>query len=335
MDELLQVTDLVKHFPAKGGLLSPGSGAVQAVDGVSFNLSAGETLGIVGESGCGKSTLSRLLVRLINPTHGSIRFQGQELTSLRGRDLRAARRQIQMVFQDPFASLDPRMTVAEIVAEPLRAHGEFNGRDGERRVQDLLDRVGLSPDQSMRFPHEFSGGQRQRIAIARALALHPRVLVLDEPVSALDVSTQANVINLLMELQEDLGLAYVFVAHNLAVVRQIADRVAVMYLGKFAEEGDTAEVYGDPRHPYTQALLSAVPITDPDHREGHERRKLAGDPPSPIDPPRGCRFQTRCWLASEACMQQEPPLLKIDRAPHAAACHFAAQNANPANPTTS
>lgn len=334
MDELLRVTDLVKHFPSKERPFGRGRGAVQAVDGVSFCLGAGETLGIVGESGCGKSTLSRMLVRLINPTEGSVRFQGQELTTMRGQALRVARRQIQMVFQDPFASLDPRMTVAEIVAEPLRAHGEFKGRDGQRRVLDLLDMVGLSADHSMRFPHEFSGGQRQRIAIARALALHPKLLVLDEPVSALDVSTQANVINLLMDLQRELGLAYVFVAHNLAVVRQIADRVAVMYLGKFAEEGVTSAVYGDPRHPYTQALLSAVPITDPGQRKGNPRHKLAGDPPSPIDPPPGCRFQARCWMAEEICAQQEPPLLQIGRSQHGAQCHFASENTPHENQST-
>jgi peptide/nickel transport system ATP-binding protein/oligopeptide transport system ATP-binding protein len=322
-EELLRVEDLVKHFPIRSGWLEGDPGQVRAVDGVSFALKAGETLGLVGESGCGKSTTGRVIMRLLEPTAGRIVFKGQDITGWDRRRLRAVRREMQIVFQDPVASLNPRMTVAEIVAEPLHIHGRYEPDGGERRVGEILDLVGLSPEHGRRYPHEFSGGQRQRIGVARALALHPQVLILDEPVSALDVSIQAQIINLLEELQDELDLSYLFIAHDLSVVRHISDRVAVMYLGRIVELGDKRDVYERPTHPYTQALLSAVPIPDPDLRGQRERIVLTGDVPNPADPPSGCRFRTRCWKADERCADEEPELIDRLGVGHPAACHYA------------
>jgi oligopeptide transport system ATP-binding protein len=320
-EPLLEVTDLVKHFPIKTGVVIDHEVArVRAVDGVSLTLHEGETLGLVGESGCGKSTLCRAILQLTQPTSGSVRFLGQELVGRSRRDLRPLRREMQMVFQDPYASLNPRKRVGQIVGDPLELHGLAKGADLKRRVQGLLDRVGLSPEHYNRYPHEFSGGQRQRIGIARALALHPKLIVADEPVSALDVSVQAQIINLLKELQDEFGLSYLFVAHDLGVVRHVSDRVAVMYLGKVVENSATEDLYRKPIHPYTNALLSAVPIPDPKRNAGRERLVLQGDVPSPIDPPSGCRFHTRCPWASEICSTDEPALLEHASA-HVAACH--------------
>ena len=320
-DPLLEVTDLVKHFPIKFGMVVDREVArVRAVDGVSFTLREGETLGLVGESGCGKSTLCRAIMQLTTPTSGSVRFAGEELVGRSRRDLRAIRRQLQMIFQDPFASLNPRKRVGQIIGDPMELHGIARGADLKRRVQELLDRVGLSAEHYNRFPHEFSGGQRQRIGIARALALRPKLIVADEPVSALDVSVQAQIINLLEDVQDEFGLSYLFVAHDLGVVRHVSDRIAVMYLGKIVENSDADELYDKPVHPYSNALLSAVPIPDPKRNSARERLVLEGDVPSPIDPPSGCRFHTRCPWSTDVCTSEEPALSE-HRPDHAAACH--------------
>jgi len=317
-DTILRVDSLVKHFKIRRGLFGRTSGTVRAVDGVSFDVAAGETLALVGESGCGKSTTGRLVLRLLAPTSGRVEFEGRDLFSLSEGEMRDLRGALQIIFQDPFASLNPRMTVAQTLAEPLALHGLAEGRRRER-VAEILRVVGLAPEYVRRYPHEFSGGQRQRIGIARALAVEPRLIVCDEPVSALDVSIQAQVVNLLRDLQARLGLSYIFIAHDLAVVKFIATRVAVMYLGRIVELADKASLFAQPRHPYTQALLSAIPVPDPARKR--RRLLLEGDVPNPADPPSGCRFRTRCPHARARCAE-EPPTLADDAGGHAVACHF-------------
>jgi oligopeptide transport system ATP-binding protein len=323
---ILKAENLVKYYPIKAGVLRRTVGQVKAVDGVSFDLYKGETLGIVGESGCGKSTLGRMLIRLEEPTAGKLTFDGVDVYSQQGAAMRKLRRDIQIVFQDPYTSLNPRMTVGDIIGEPYEIHTDVLPKGGRRkRVQELLDLVGLNPEHINRYPHQFSGGQRQRIGIARGVALNPKVIICDEPVSALDVSVQAQVVNLLERLQNELGLAYVFIAHDLSVVRHISDRVGVMYLGKLVELGDEDQIYSRPTHPYTQALLSAVPVPDPTLRNVREHIVLTGDVPSPANPPSGCRFHTRCWKAQEICSVEEPLLIeRLDgESTHDSACHFA------------
>jgi oligopeptide transport system ATP-binding protein len=323
---VLKAENLVKHYPIKAGVLRRTVGHVKAVDGVSFELYKGETLGIVGESGCGKSSLARLLMRLEEPTAGKLTFDGVDMYSKKGAEMRRLRRDIQIVFQDPYTSLNPRKTVGDIVGEPFEIHRDVVPKGGRRRrVQELLDLVGLNPEHINRYPHQFSGGQRQRIGIARGVALNPKVIICDEPVSALDVSVQAQVVNLLESLQSELGLAYIFIAHDLSVVRHISDRVGVMYLGKIVEMGDEDQIYSRPTHPYTQALLSAVPLPDPTLRNVREQIVLTGDVPSPANPPAACRFHTRCWKAQEICSIEEPLLIERPdgESAHDSACHFA------------
>ncbi len=321
-DVILSVRGLKKHFPISSGIVFQRQvGAVRAVDGVSFDVYRGETLGLVGESGCGKSTTGRTILQLYRPTAGSVKFEGRELTELKGNDLRTLRREMQIIFQDPFASLNPRMTVGSIVSEPLQIHNIKRGKELREYVESLLEKVGLNPFYINRYPHEFSGGQRQRIGIARALALNPKFIVCDEPISALDVSIQAQVVNLLEDLQEELGLTYLFIAHDLSMVRHICDRVAVMYLGKIVELAPTDELYDNPLHPYTQALLSAVPVPDPTVEENRQRILITGDLPSPANPPHGCNFNTRCPVRMDACFREpDPELIEVSPG-HWVACH--------------
>jgi len=320
-EELLAVTGLVKHFPIRRGLLQRQVGAVQAVDGLDFTVTKGETLSLVGESGCGKTTTGRLLTRLLEPTDGRIVFEGRDITHLSDGQMRPLRRDVQMIFQDPYGSLNPRHTVGKIVGAPYRLQHVKTEGGTKKAVQELLELVGLSPEHYNRYPHEFSGGQRQRIGIARTLALRPKLIVADEPVSALDVSIQAQVVNLLEDLQDEFDLTYVMIAHDLSVVRHVSDRVAVMYLGKIVELADRVDLYEKPMHPYTVALLSAVPIPDTKRKVKRDRIRLVGDVPSPINPPPACRFHTRCWKAQEICKTVEPPLVEL--APgHQTACHF-------------
>ncbi|MFF1925273.1 ABC transporter ATP-binding protein [Streptomyces sp. NPDC058221] len=320
-EPLLRVEGLAKHFPIRKGLFGRQSAAVKAVDGIDFEVYPGETLGVVGESGCGKSTMGRLITRLIEPTGGKVEFEGRDITHLSMGKMRPMRRDVQMIFQDPYSSLNPRHTIGTIVSAPFRLQDVEPEGGLKNHVQELLSLVGLSPEHYNRYPHEFSGGQRQRIGIARALALRPKLVVADEPVSALDVSIQAQVVNLLDDLQDELGLTYVIIAHDLSVIRHVSDRIAVMYLGKIVELADRKSLYSAPMHPYTKALMSAVPVPDP-RRRGvkSERILLKGDVPSPISPPSGCRFHTRCWKATEICKTQEPPLIAL-KTGHQVACH--------------
>jgi oligopeptide/dipeptide ABC transporter ATP-binding protein len=334
---LLTLTDVVKHFPVRQSLVQRGGAAVRAVDGVSLSVAEGETLGIVGETGCGKSTLARCASRLYPLTSGRVEFDGQDISGLSRRQLRAVRRNVQMVFQDPFSSLNPRRRVGSIIADPLVIHATVPRSELRARVQELMELVGLNPEHYNRFPADFSGGQRQRIGIARALGLRPKLLICDEPVSALDVSIQAQIINLLADLQAELGLTYVFIAHDLSVVEHVSDRVAVMYLGKVVEVADAESLYAAPRHPYTAALLSAAWIPDPDQASAREQIVLSGEVPSPVDPPAGCRFHTRCPWAQPRCAAEEPELLPApDASGHITACHFPlAAGAVPPPPTRS
>lgn len=326
-DVLVQVTNLKKHFPIRRGVIRRQVGAVQAVDGVTFDIYKGETLGLVGESGCGKSTTGRAILQLLKPTEGEVRYEDRELTVLTKNELRKARRNMQMIFQDPYASLNPRMTVGRIIGEPLEIHNIGNAKSQKERIQELLKVVGLNPYFVNRYPHEFSGGQRQRIGIARALATNPSFIVADEPISALDVSIQAQVVNLLDDLKEELGLTYLFIAHDLSMVRYISDRVAVMYLGRIVELSDRDELYEHPLHPYTQALLSAIPIPDPDKEAKRQRIILKGDVPNPANPPPACRFHTRCSYATDICKEEDPVFRNMGTAesPHMVACHHAEQ----------
>ncbi|MGW2181194.1 ABC transporter ATP-binding protein [Streptomyces sp. NPDC001732] len=323
-DPLLDVSGLTKHFPIKGGFpIRRTVGAVQAVDGLDFTVSEGESLGLVGESGCGKSTTGRLITRLLEPTAGKISYRGRDITHASRKELAPVRSEIQMIFQDPYASLNPRQTVGKIITAPMEIN-DINPAGGrEARVRELLETVGLNPEHYNRFPHEFSGGQRQRIGVARALALEPKLIVADEPVSALDVSIQAQVVNLLQKLQRELGIAFLFIAHDLAIVRHFSQRVAVMYLGRIVEIADREDLYGNPRHPYTRALLSAVPEVTVEDTPGRERIRLTGDVPSPVNPPSGCRFRTRCWKATDKCASEAPPLVRVEgsREGHLTACH--------------
>ena len=318
---LVEVKDLKKHFPIKSGILVQREvAAVKAVDGVSFKIYEGETLGLVGESGCGKSTTGRTILQLYRPTSGSVKYEGKEISTLKGESLRKMRREMQMIFQDPYASLNPRMSVGRIVSEPLVVHNIGNRKEREERVADLLEMVGLNPYFVRRYPHEFSGGQRQRIGLARALALNPKFIVADEPISALDVSIQAQVVNLLERLQDELGLTYLFIAHDLSMVRHLCNRVAVMYLGKIVEIAESEELYTNPLHPYTQALLSAVPVPDPFVEEQRQRVILKGDVPSPINPPKGCNFNTRCPVSVDVCFDEDPELVEVTP-DHWVSCH--------------
>ena len=323
-DVLVQVRDLKMHFPIRSGaLLQRQVGAVKAVDGVSFDVKRGETLGLVGESGCGKSTTARLVTRLLEPTSGSITWEGRDIAGLSRRELKPLRREMQMIFQDPYSSLNPRKTVGSIIAEPFIIHGELDDRaERKRAVQELMEQVGLNPEHYNRYPHEFSGGQRQRIGVARAIALKPKLIVADEPVSALDVSIQAQILNLLKDLQKDLGLTIIFIAHDLSVVRHTCDRVAVMYLGRIVELASSDELYGHPRHPYTGALLSAVPVPDPRLARKKTRQVLGGDVPSPTNPPNACRFHTRCPKFVEGKCDVDDPELSVKQGGNVAACHF-------------